>query len=319
MKNTLVLYESRYGFTRMTAKQAALVLGPGKCMRLSEFKDNGQEWDLVVLLVPVYYEQLEQEAVLSIKNNLDWLKTKKIVLFCTCLAKEYANKYLQPVSELLGSCVVFQEGITSNLVLSQLNEEDRKRTTAFFQSAGLKEQDYLCFDQEGYIETLLGIKEWKDIPAKAMDEKKILEFCEEFLLNHDTCSLSTGYGNRVRATPIEYRYKNGFLYILSEGGEKFANILLNPNVSVAVFNEFQGMNRLRGMQIKGTAEIIETGSEEYRDFLTMRNLKYENVMKLPSALHLIRIRICRIEFLWSGFRDMGVDVKQILTFCYPPK
>nr|WP_288825413.1 flavodoxin domain-containing protein [uncultured Clostridium sp.] len=319
MKNTLVLYESRYGFTKMAAEQAALVLGPGKCMRLSEFQDNGQQWNLVVLLVPVYHEKLEQEAVLCIKNNLDWLKTKKIVLFCTCLAREYAKKYLKPVSELLGSCVVFQDAVAGNLVLSRLNKEDRKETAAFFHSAGLKEQDYLSFDQEWYIETLLGIKEWKDTPVIAMDEKKILEFCEEFLLNHDTCSLSTGYGNRIRATPVEYRYKNGFLFILSEGGEKFANILLNPNVSAAVFNEFQGMNRLRGMQIKGTAEIIETGSEEYRDFLDMRNLKYENVMKLPSKLHLIRIRICRIEFLWSGFRDMGVDVKQILTFCNPPK
>nr|WP_314465046.1 hypothetical protein [uncultured Clostridium sp.] len=39
MKNTLVLYESRYGFTKMTAKQAALVLGPGKCR--SGFRDMG--------------------------------------------------------------------------------------------------------------------------------------------------------------------------------------------------------------------------------------------------------------------------------------
>lgn len=319
MKNTLILYESRYGFTKMTAEHAALVLGPGKCMRLSEFKDNGQEWDLIVLLIPVYYEKLDQGAVLSIKNNLDRLKKAKIVLLCTCLVKEYAKRYLQPVSEILGNCVVFQDGITGNLVLSQLDAEERKKTIAFFKSAGLKEQDYLCFDQEWYIETLLSIKEWKDSPPATMDEKKILGFCEEFLTNHDTCSLSTGSGKRIRGTPIEYRYNNGFLYILSEGGEKFANILLNPNVSVAVFNEYKGMNQLKGMQIKGTAEIIETGSEEYRNFLSMRNLKYENVMKLPSALHLIKIGIYRIEFLWSGFRDMGLDVKQILTFCYPPK
>lgn len=319
MTNTLVLYESRYGFTKMVASQAALVLGPGKCMRLSEFKENKQEWDLIVLLIPVYYEKLDQEAVMNIKDTLERLKKGKIVLFCTCLVKEYAKKYLQPVSELLGSCVVFQDGITGNLILNQLDQEDRALTAAFLKSAGLAEQDYLCFDQAWYIETLLGIKEWKDNPETATDEKKILDACEEFLTSHDTCSLSTGYGKRIRATPIEYRYKNGFLYILSEGGEKFANILLNPNVSVAVFNEFQSMNQLKGMQIKGTAEIIKTGSEDYRNFLSMRNLKYENVMKLPSSLYLIRIAICRIEFLWSGFRDMGLEVKQILTFCNPPK
>lgn len=319
MKNTLVLYESKYGFTKMAAWQAALVLGPGKCMRFSEFNNNKQEWDLIVLLIPVYYEKLDEEAVENIKNNLDRLKRGKIVLFCTCLVKEYAKKYLQPVSDLLGSSVVFQDGIPGNLILKQLDKEDRVRTASFFKTAGLKEQDYLWFDQNWYVDTLLGIKEWKDNPTEAMDEKKILEFGEEFLLNHNTCSLSTGYGKRVRATPIEYRYKNGFLYILSEGGEKFANILLSPNVSVAVFNEFQGMNQLRGMQIKGTSEIIETGSEEYCDFLTMRKLKVENVMKLPSSLYLIKITIKRIEFLWSGFREMGVDVKQFLTFSDPSK
>lgn len=103
--------------------------------------------------------------------------------------------------------------------------------------------------------------------------------------------------------------------MISEGGQKFANILQNPNVSVAIFNEFQGMNQLRGMQIKGMAEIIETGSTQYLEFLTMKNLDYENVRKLPVALHLIRIKIEKIEFLWSGFRKMAVDVKQILTFC----
>ena len=103
--------------------------------------------------------------------------------------------------------------------------------------------------------------------------------------------------------------------MISEGGLKFANILQNSNVSVAVFNEFQGMNQLRGMQIKGTAEIIETGSTQYLEFLAMKNLDYEYVGKLPVALHLIRIKIEKIEFLWSGFREMGVDVKQILTFC----
>lgn len=77
MKNTLVLYESKYGFTKMAAWQAALVLGPGKCMRFSEFNNNKQEWDLIVLLIPVYYEKLDEEAVENIKNNLDRLKKRE--------------------------------------------------------------------------------------------------------------------------------------------------------------------------------------------------------------------------------------------------
>lgn len=314
MKRTLILFESRYGFTKMAAEQAALVLGPAKCMQLSELKDNGGEWDLIVLLIPVYCGQLDSSAVLSIKENLLWMKKHKVVVFCTCLAAENSKNYFNPVMELLEDCVVYHRVITGNLCLDELSEPDKEQIADFFQETGRKEQDYICFNQTEYIETLLHVKERKDCPETVMDEKKLLHFSEEFLINHDTCSLSTGYGERVRATPIEYRYQNGFLYILSEGGEKFANILLNPHVSVAIFNEFQGMNQLRGMQITGIAELIETGSREYLDFLPLRNLKYEQILKLPVVLHLIRIRIRKMEFLWSGFQEMGVDIKQILSF-----
>jgi hypothetical protein len=33
-------------------------------------------------------------------------------------------------------------------------------------------------------------------------------------------------GERVRATHLEYWFQDGYLFILSEGGEKFANLLL---------------------------------------------------------------------------------------------
>ena len=314
MKHTLILYESRYGFTKKVAEQAALVLGPSKCMHLSELKGDGGEWDLIVLLYPVYSEWPDQSAVSRIKENFFWIHKHKVVVLCTCLAVQNSKRYLKPILELLGDCVVYHKAITGNLYINQLRGPDKEQAADFFQKTGREAQDYNCFNQTEYIETLLKIKEWKDCPKAVMDEKKLLHFSEEFLVNHDTCSLSTGYGQRVRATPVEYRYQEGFLYILSEGGEKFANILLNPQVSVAIFNEFQGMNQLRGMQITGIAELIETGSKEYLDFLSLRNLKYEQVLKLPVVLHLIRIRICKMEFLWSGFQDMGVDIKQIHSF-----
>ena len=36
-------------------------------------------------------------------------------------------------------------------------------------------------------------------------------------------------------------YNDGYMYILSEGGFKFANLLLNDNVSVAIYEQFHGM------------------------------------------------------------------------------
>jgi hypothetical protein len=65
------------------------------------------------------------------------------------------------------------------------------------------------------------------------------------------------------------------------------------------------MNKLGGMQIMGTAEIIDIGSEEYISVLAQKQLKFEKIVSLPVALNLIKININKIEFLWSGFAELG--------------
>jgi hypothetical protein len=70
---------------------------------------------------------------------------------------------------------------------------------------------------------------------------------------------------------------------------------------------------LAGMQISGTAEVIEMVSEEYKFILGKRKLDYEKILSLPMDLNLLKIEIGKVEFLWSGFGKLGYDVKQILT------
>jgi hypothetical protein len=101
--------------------------------------------------------------------------------------------------------------------------------------------------------------------------------------------------------------------MLSEGGEKFANIILNTNVSIGICDPYKSMSDLAGMQISGTAEVIEMVSEEYKFILGKRKLDYEKILSLPMALNLLKIEIRKVEFLWSGFSKLGYDVKQILT------
>jgi hypothetical protein len=105
---------------------------------------------------------------------------------------------------------------------------------------------------------------------------------------------------------------NGFFYILSEGGEKFANILRNPKVSLCIYNEYQGMNELGGIQITGSAELVGTGTGEYTSVLNKKGLDLDKINKLPISLNMIKITISKMEFLWSEFAKMGYDVKQIL-------
>lgn len=87
---------------------------------------------------------------------------------------------------------------------------------------------------------------------------------------------------------------------------------MNPNVSIGIYDAYKSMSELSGMQITGIAELIEIGSDEYIDVLKINNLQIDNIISLPVSLNLIKINIKKIEFLWSDFAKLKVDLKQIL-------
>ena len=81
------------------------------------------------------------------------------------------------------------------------------------------------------IEKIQRILQVTDRLLEHLPEQEI----EKFIKSHNTCALATGYDDKIRCTPIEYLYLTGMFYIISEGGEKFANIMLNKNVSLSIF------------------------------------------------------------------------------------
>lgn len=74
--------------------------------------------------------------------------------------------------------------------------------------------------------------EKQDAAAKKMDRGTLAARAEEFLAAHNTCALATGHGAHVRCTPIEYTYRQGCFWLLSEGGEKFRNLKENDPVHI---------------------------------------------------------------------------------------
>lgn len=127
--------------------------------------------------------------------------------------------------------------------------------------------------------------------------------------------MATCYKNFVRTTPIEYEYYDGNIYIISEGGLKFIGLLNNNNISLCVYENYTNMNNLCGLQIGGDAELIEPWSEEYIEILSRKELKIENISKLPFDMNIIKIIPKKYEFLYSKFKQLGFDSKQI----YIPK
>lgn len=312
MVRTLILYESKYGFTERIARNLALILGPAKYCRASEAGNDSKNYDVVVICTPAYLEMPDKRILEYLYQNADWIKQKKVILLCTCLSVSNADQYIKVLKDILGLSVVFYAAIPGDLIIEKISSSDRVLIKKFCSYTGLEFKDFKLFNKEKFVELALEIKKIKDHGQRVLERDRLKEYVDEFIAKHNTCTLTTGYAEKVRATPIEYIYRDNALYILSEGGEKFANIILNPNVSIGIFDGYVDMNKLGGMQIKGTAEIIDIGDEEYISVLMQKNLDYDKIKSLSINLNMIKINISEIEFLYSKFNQMGYDTKQLL-------
>lgn len=155
---------------------------------------------------------------------------------------------------------------------------------------------------------------WEEKSASSvkMNRDALWAQIKKFIEKHNTCALATGCGNFVRCTPIEYTFQGGKFWMLSEGGLKFRALKNNKNVCLAVFEPYGGFGKLAGMQVSGTAELVEPMTREYLDLLALKKIPIESLAKLPHELNLICVTPARIDFLWSEFKKMGYDSRQSL-------
>lgn len=154
----------------------------------------------------------------------------------------------------------------------------------------------------------------QEASAVQMERGPLLAEMETFIRAHNTCALATGAGDYVRCTPIEYNYKDGHFWLFTEGGHKFTGLAENDNVSLAIYDPYEGFGTVAGMQVTGKARLIELWSEAYLDLLAFKNFSPEALKKQPHQLHLIEVVPTRIDFLSAALKKQGFDSRQHLTF-----
>lgn len=313
MLKTLVLYESRYGCTREAARIISPILGPSKRCIPGGFIDSYRDFDFIILGTPIYNGRVEASIEDFIEEEAEWLAKKDVAFFCTCLHGQDGLEALRALEEKLGNGAIELGVLGGRLNLERLKESDFEELKEFTSRVGIPTQGMDLFRQEEVIDWALHIKDLRDKIIKSPPPSELKEIAEEFLKSHNTCTLATGTQDRVRATPVEYHYHEGHLYIISEGGEKFANILLNDKVSVAIYEEYTDMENLAGMQITGEAIMIDS-LHEYDRILELVGLNPINIKKIPMDLNIIKIRISKLEYVNSKFQDEGYSVRQIIKF-----
>lgn len=157
---------------------------------------------------------------------------------------------------------------------------------------------------------------WKAKEANAVkiDTALLLENITAYINANNTCALATGTGDFIRNTPIEYSYHDGCFWMFSEGGEKFIGLEQNPNVCIAIFDTYTGFGSLKGLQVMGTANIVEPFSVEYDAHAAVKKIPLAALQKLNPPMNLIKVKPVSADFLNSDFKQDGYDARQHLTF-----
>ena len=150
--------------------------------------------------------------------------------------------------------------------------------------------------------------------AVHMDRAAAFAHIENFIRNHNTCALATGYGDYVRATPIEYTYMDGCFYLYSEGGAKFRGLEKNKNVSLAIFEYYGDVRDSHGLQVMGEAELYPPRCELFKKVLAFKGIPYDVMKAAKVDVCLIKITPKEYEMYDTDFVKEGFDVRQIVRF-----
>ena len=315
MNVTLILYESKYGTGKTIANTICPVLGPAKSFDINEAPQDIKYYSNIVFIFSLYGSNSGEKIISYIRDNQLDLSKKRMALVCVGLNKEDGLKQIKKMKEIINKKDAFTTFIEGEMIIEKLTSEDKSQIKDFCSKIKTPFDDLGKLDYDKVLDLSKNLREYFNtpqfIPPTNITKKEI----ESFLKNKNTCTLATCYKNFVRTTPIEYEYYDGNIYIISEGGLKFIGLLNNNNISLCVYENYTNMNNLCGLQIGGDAELIEPWSEEYIEILSRKELKIENISKLPFDMNIIKIIPKKYEFLYSKFKQLGFDSKQI----YIPK
>ncbi|WP_017416092.1 pyridoxamine 5'-phosphate oxidase family protein [Clostridium tunisiense] len=279
MIKTLILYNSEEYNTVEYIEKLSLILGPSKYVSVQDFNEEYESFNIFIIYLDMDYEQKNVEFLNLINRYREIFKRKKLLVFTF-------EKNLESFSWIKSS---IEKVVSDNLV------------------------DYRRIPQKlsELYKYGLEVKTLSEKYVLQIEEGSLKEQIEDFLSKRSVANLSTSNSENSRSTPIEYIYKDNYIYIYSEGGIKFFNLLQNNKISLSIYDSYTNFNELKGMQISGVAYIISPKSEIYDEVLKMKNI---NKWTLSTLLNVIKIKIKKVEFLNSDFKKLGYDINQIYYF-----
>lgn len=290
MQRTITLFLERDAESERMARLASQVLGPGVYLPHGA-QIQAVAYDFLVIVCDCRnvsdINALEGllVAASSFQGGADW---KKLAL-CFIISDKFSGDTAATLNEKV------KEKYGDRLIGTYAHNPEAERS----------DEDLVYF--------LLLLKYAKEQNVKNMNKKELIPIIEEFLKSHNTMTLVTGSEWHVRGTPVEYWYDGKYLYVYSEGGEKFAWLHLNSIVSAVIYDPYSVRADLAGIQIHGKAEILDEKDPAYSDLLIRKGFKREAMAKIPLFVYIIRITPYKYEMQSTLIKELGYDIRQIVN------
>lgn len=298
MEKTLVLYEKEDDLGKHAAETLRLILGPARALeRKAEDVLLYEMYEVIIFCYPLD-EKKRNKVYDFLKKQQAWLMEKKIM---NLYFAEHSKQPRLYFSDIYSEFEQHEKELKMAVIDTQIISIDT-------QKEAMTEISIMIPLYKAAME----FKKKKESTNKQMPMQELKIRIEEFMSQHNTCTLATGDHDTIRATPIEFIYMDMNFYFLSEGGEKFEHILKNNNVAISIYNEYTTMKDLNSLQVKGIASILPIGSKIYELVLEKKGLTAEKLSKLPVDMNMIKVKAIEMEFLCSYLKKEGYSAKQIL-------
>lgn len=284
MMRTLIIHGPMEGPVLVAVRQMSLILGPCKICPASDFKPGMNEgYGFFVLAGQPASFQAGGPLSEFISSNRTWLARSHAALVGIGTEIPVTDGVLREAGAALGGIDLLIEPLGMGANGADLGE---------------------------LVNCALRIRAARLKYMKAMPRDEIRKRIETVLSSELYLILCTASGASVRGTTIGYTYKDGFVYAFCEGSEKYANLLRNPEISLALYT----MPEKVGLQISGSATIAYPGTDEYRDMCQLLKRDHKRYMGLPFQLVGIIIKLHKAEYYLARLKDEGYYTKQVYYF-----
>ncbi len=153
------------------------------------------------------------------------------------------------------------------------------------------------------------------ITVQKLSEDELKDELLAYLKECNILTLATCSNDIPRATVLEYRNDGFIIYIGSEGGGKFANLKVNPNISFTITSPYTTFFSCRGIQGWGKAEVYDEGTAEFDDGMNVikpeRALAELGMKEMPSVFRrrVIKIIPDKIKYSYLAKGIMNAIIK----------